>query len=929
MPHSSAPSSRGRGRPKKGGSDTAQAAAASKSKSGFREKKGKLRVDTMAKVTTTTASTNSTARVSATSTYSPYAYSGVKAFTRLRVLVIGAGVSGLACARELVAKGHEVKVVEGRRRVGGRVNTAQLELSTKKKRASKQEKETKTLPHIATTLSTYKAPTSSVCAVDMGGMFVHGIDDNPIHRLVEQAGVRSRSYESTVLYDDPAISKLRGSRGGSCGGGKIIDKEVDTTIEDIWNSVLSKAHRSGRVSDTSDDFIPNHRTEKETFQQIINRVTPKSDAAKLKKGSVERRIFNWHQANLELSCGVDLDKIGREWNEDEAWGFEGEHHVLVEGFGALTSKMAEGLDIKFDAQVSKIETWNPKKGIDKQTKKHIPESEYGSLNTSLKHMKDGRGGVTVTTTSGEEIDADCVVVTLPLGVLKTDMVEFSPPLPARKAEAIEKVGFGVLNKCAISFPHKFWPDEDFIGVASENKGEVFLFTNMAVAEGKPVLCCMFGGSFAASIEQHTDNEIVSMCLSVLSSLFPRIPSPVDYYVSRWSSDKFARGSFCYVPPNCTGVEHYHLASPLCDGKGDLRVLFAGEHTCSTHPSTVHGAFLSGIREAYRLDLTYERGHYSKDMIFEWDPDVHELYQETFSLDGGEEAVEGRRPRTEEKMKWRGSQWTYDEMKTLRNAFEKYGYENKEKILAEKGLSQRGEGAINAKIKKLNREKKSLEASKKDVLKGEGAVSENAKPYEVWSKGVPYAWDSSFMKSSLRSSEVLPRTSKEERDKVTGAPRRTEQRKKGGWLTEEGAWKGVKMQVGRSGEPVKRVGPQMKWKGGGREGGVKEGGVKEGGLKGEDFRYNGRGEDGRFKKKRKANQSVDPQQAKKSRRLKGNAHSTVFSDVELSTLKSECMRTLRGSKSFDFFLKIKEKHATLFKDKTVIGLWCKAKSESYI
>ena len=104
---------------------------------------------------------------------------------------------------------------------------------------------------------------------------------------------------------------------------------------------------------------------------------------------------------LASLVAVDLDKIGREWNEDEAWGFEGEHHVLVEGFGALTSKMAEGLDIKFDAQVSKIETWNPKKGIDKQTKKHIPESEYGSLNTSLKHMKDGRGGITVTTTSGE------------------------------------------------------------------------------------------------------------------------------------------------------------------------------------------------------------------------------------------------------------------------------------------------------------------------------------------------------------------------------------------------------------------------------------------------------------------------------------------------------------------------------------------------
>ena len=39
-----------------------------------------------------------------------------------------------------------------------------------------------------------------------------------------------------------------------------------------------------------------------------------------------------------------------------------------------------------------------------------------------------------------------MVVAAPLGVLKAGSIAFKPPLPARKLGAIQRLGFGVLNK---------------------------------------------------------------------------------------------------------------------------------------------------------------------------------------------------------------------------------------------------------------------------------------------------------------------------------------------------------------------------------------------------------------------------------------------------------------------------------------------------
>jgi monoamine oxidase len=49
----------------------------------------------------------------------------------------------------------------------------------------------------------------------------------------------------------------------------------------------------------------------------------------------------------------------------------------------------------------------------------------------------------------ETYRAEAVLVTVPLGVLKENAIIFDPPLPEEKQSAIDRLGFGNLNKVNI------------------------------------------------------------------------------------------------------------------------------------------------------------------------------------------------------------------------------------------------------------------------------------------------------------------------------------------------------------------------------------------------------------------------------------------------------------------------------------------------
>ena len=74
-----------------------------------------------------------------------------------------------------------------------------------------------------------------------------------------------------------------------------------------------------------------------------------------------------------------------------------------------------------------------------------------------------------------------------------------------------------------------------------------------------------------------------------------LPAPRASRATHWSTDPYSLGSYSYIHKSAKPSDMEALAQPVAG-----RVLFAGEATYFDYLGTVHGAMMSGMREAERL-----------------------------------------------------------------------------------------------------------------------------------------------------------------------------------------------------------------------------------------------------------------------------------------------------------------------------------------
>jgi monoamine oxidase len=230
--------------------------------------------------------------------------------------------------------------------------------------------------------------------------------------------------------------------------------------------------------------------------------------------------------------------------------------------------------------------------IEQIVKRHHLPVQLNTIVTRIDIPTEKNDLIRLTTQDNRHYFSKYVLITVPLGCLKARSIQFTPSLPDWKQEAIDRMGFGLLNKIFLQFPHTFWDEKIDNIFISSNRFRFFL-----CFPHDRILNLYVAGNIACELESLTDEEIIEQVLSCLQPIYPQMPKPIKWLVTRWGNDPFAYGSYSNFKIGATYETTKELARECYDG----RIYWAGEH--ANYGGTigcVDSAFESGHREAKRI-----------------------------------------------------------------------------------------------------------------------------------------------------------------------------------------------------------------------------------------------------------------------------------------------------------------------------------------
>lgn len=416
------------------------------------------------------------------------------------VLVVGAGIAGLAAARIVTESGRSCAVLEARSRIGGRLWTST------------------SWPDLP---------------VDLGASWIHGSDGNPIYDEASRFGIATTVFDvgsydgagSTVLY--------------SANGFRIEEEPIEARVAEVFQELekAADAEDSGRIA----------------MRAALDAMPPRlRDLARQPEVAVSL-------AEYAGDYGATLDDLALS-AMSEGDSLPGAQRVFPAGFGELAERLAEGLPVHPGTPVTGI-----------------------SLRPGAPVLVDA---------AGEQWRAAKVIVTVPLGVLKSGAIRFDPPLPGPHTRAIGALGMGRFEKLILRFTDVFWDDVDQIQVLGEPGAPFTDWYNLNRFTGQPGLMALNGGSAATAAALPVWRQSAAAA-DVLARIYPgRFQSPVAAQASNWWADEFSRGSYSFTAVGSDAEDRIALAEPI-----DGRLWLAGEAQHPTWHSTVHGALASGVAAA--------------------------------------------------------------------------------------------------------------------------------------------------------------------------------------------------------------------------------------------------------------------------------------------------------------------------------------------
>ncbi len=232
---------------------------------------------------------------------------------------------------------------------------------------------------------------------------------------------------------------------------------------------------------------------------------------------------------------------------------------IVEGYGALVARYAQGLPVSLATPVTKI-GW-------------------------------GNGTIVAESVRGA-VRARAAIIAVPTSVLAGGSIRFDPALPPAKEEAIQQIPLGVAEKVVLQIePHLLGVEPGSFGVPRADSPRTIAFQFHPFA--RPIVIGFLGGACGRDLRRAGEAAMTGFAVDELIQMFG---GDLRRHVRRstataWTLDPYVGGGYSAARPG-----HAHrrtdLAAPVDD-----RLFFAGEACSIDEFATCHGAYRTGVAAA--------------------------------------------------------------------------------------------------------------------------------------------------------------------------------------------------------------------------------------------------------------------------------------------------------------------------------------------